>query len=120
MGWKEELYSYELNESQDLDELADSSTEMQNNDLGIINPVSGAGIVTRENGNVEAFADYGLGFRFSRDAQSLMVFAPSVHIFSTDIQKHDQVAMNTFLRDEYNDIDSILSQVTVNGTEEGE
>lgn len=120
MSWKDDLYAYELNESQDLDELAETSTEAKNDDLGIVNPISGTGILARENGVLEGFADYGLGFRFSRDSQSLMVFAPSVHIFSSDIQKHDKVVKNTYLRDEYGDIESLLSEVNLTQTERDE
>jgi hypothetical protein len=111
MSWKDDLNDLNVYESQDLDELAENSTEAKNNDIGFVNSVSGSGVLARENGTLEGFADYGLGFRFSKDSQSLMVFAPSVHIFSTDIQKHDKVVRNTYLRDEYADIDSLLSEV---------
>lgn len=117
MSWKDDLYAYELNESQDLDELAETSTEAKNDDMGFVNPVSGAGILARENGVLEGFADFGLGFRFSRDSQSLMVFAPSVHIFSSEIQKHDKVVRNTYLKDEYGDIESLLSEVNLTQAE---
>jgi hypothetical protein len=111
VSWRDDLYKLDMHESDDLDSLAEQSTEAKNNDFGFINPVSGTGILGRENGELEGFADYGLGFRFSRDSQSLMVFAPSVHIFSTHIEKHDQVVKNTYLRDEYGDIDTILQKI---------
>lgn len=110
MGWKDELYELDVTEAQDLDDLADQSTEAKNDDVGFVNPSSGAGILARENGQLEGFADYGLGFRFSRDSQSLLVFAPSVHIFSTHIEKHDTVVQNTYLRDEYGDINDLLQE----------
>ncbi len=120
MGWKEDLYELDMREPQDLDDLAHRSGEAKVNDIGIINPASGAGILARENGVLEGFADYGLGFRFSRDSQSLMVFAPSVHIFASDIQKHDRIVRNTYLRDEYGDIEEILQEVTLESGEEDE
>ncbi len=118
MGWKEDLYELDMREPQDLDDLADKAGEAKSNDIGFINPTSGAGIIARENGTLEGFADYGLGFRFSRDSQSLMVFAPSVHIFSSDIQKHDRIIRNTYLRDEYGDIEEILQEVQWEGGKE--
>ncbi|ECP9029742.1 hypothetical protein FU976_07970 [Campylobacter jejuni] len=120
MGWKEDLYDLDLMQAEDLDDLADVSTESKNDDIGFVNPTSGSGILARENGTLEGFADYGLGFRFSKDSQSLMVFAPSVHIFSQDIQKHDKVVKNTYLRDEYSDIESILSEVEITQKERDE
>lgn len=121
MSWKDDLYSLDTEEPQDLDELFDTSTEAKNGDVGFVNPVSGAGILGRESGVLEGFADYGLGFRFSRDSQSLMVFAPSVHIFSTDIQKHDTVIKNTYLRDEYGEIEDMLLEVElIKGGEKNE
>ena len=110
MGWKEDLYKLDLHEAEDLDDLADQSSVAKTNDVGFVNPNSGAGILGRENGTLEGFADYGLGFRFSRDSQSLMVFAPSVHIFSHAVEKHDKVIRNTYLKDEYGEIDQILNE----------
>jgi hypothetical protein len=111
MSWKDDLYELDTYEPDDLDTLSETSTEAKADDVGMINPVSGAGILARENGTLEGFADYGLGFRFSRDSQSLMIFAPSIHIFSSNIEKHDRIVRNTYLRDEYGDIEDILKEV---------
>jgi hypothetical protein len=108
MSWKDQLYEIDIRESQDLDDLAEGSTEAKNNDVGFVNPNSGAGVLGRENGTLEGFADYGLGFRFNRDNQSLMVFAPNIHVFSTNIQKHDKVVKTTFLQGEYEDIEKLV------------
>lgn len=110
VGWKDDLNELDLTEPQDLDDLAENSTEAKAEDVGFVNPKSGAGILGREDGVLEGFADYGLGFRFSRNSQSLMVFAPSVHIFSSSINKHDKIIRNTYLKDEYGDIEEILSK----------
>lgn len=118
MSWKDDLYELDMTEAQDLDELSEQSTESKPNDVGFINPNSGAGILGRENGTLEGFADYGLGFRFSRDSQSLLVFAPSIHVFSNDIQKHDKVIRNTYLKDEYGDIEEILQELQLFESEE--
>jgi|GEM_PF-3311239 len=111
MSWKEDLYELDLYESLDLDVIADQSTEAKENDIGMINPISGAGILARENGTLEGFADYGLGFRFSRDSQSLLIFAPNIHVFSLHIEKHDKIIRNTYLKDEYGDIENLLNEI---------
>lgn len=111
MSWKDDLYQLDMTEPQDLDELSEQSTESKPEDVGFINPTSGAGILGRANGTLEGFADYGLGFRFSRDSQSLLVFAPSIHVFSSNIEKHDTVIRNTYLKDEYGDITEILQEL---------
>lgn len=111
MNWKEELLKLDLWEAEDLDTLADKSSEAKPDDIGFINSKSGAGILARENGLLEGFSDYGLGFRFSRDTQSLMVFAPSIHLFTTSVQKHDKIVRNTYLKDEYGDVDEILQEL---------
>lgn len=113
MGWKEDLYKLDLHEAEDLDDLASQSTEAKTNDVGFVNPNSGAGILGREDGSLEGYADYGLGFRFSRDSQSLMVFAPAVHIFSGSIQKHDKVIRNTYLKGEYEEVEALLKEVNL-------
>lgn len=117
MGWKEDLYELDLRQPKDLDDLAEESTEAKNNDVGFVNANSGAGILGRENGTLEGFADYGLGFRFNRDSQSLLVFAPNIHVFSSNIQKHDKIVPSTYLKDEYGDIEEILNELHILGGE---
>lgn len=111
MSWKDDLYLLDTRETEDLDVLADTSTEVKKEDIGMVNTTSGVGIVASHSGNLEGFADYGLGFRFSRDTQSLAIFASSIHLFSLEIEKHDTVVRNTYLKDEYGDINSILQEV---------
>lgn len=110
MSWKDDLYDLDMRESEDLDVIANADTEAKTDDIGFINPTSGAGILARENGVLEGFSDYGLGFRFSSYSQSLSVFAPNIHLFTLGVQKHNTVVRNTFLKDEYGDIDHILQE----------
>lgn len=113
MSWKEDLYEYEIQQIMDLDDLAEQSTEANRDDVGFVNPKSGAGILGRKNGMLEGFADYGLGFRFSPESQSLMVFASSIHFFAGQIVHHDTEIRNTYLKDEYGDIFDILQELDV-------
>lgn len=108
MGWKKELFQLDMHQSKDLDYAAETITEAKNDDVGIVNSKSGAGILARENGILEGFADYGLGFRFNRNTQSLMVFAPNIHVFSPSIQKHEKITKNSYFQDEYQDILQVL------------
>jgi hypothetical protein len=108
MSWKDNLYMLDTRETEDLDTLSEVHTEVKNNDIGMVNPISGVGVLATEKGHLEGFADYGLGFRFSRDTQSLSVFASSIHLFALEVERHDTVVQNTYLKDEYGDIDSIL------------
>lgn len=111
MGWKDDLYLLDIRETEDLDVLSEVATEVKDKDIGMVNPISGAGILATETGNLEGFADYGLGFRFSRDTQSLSIFASSIHLFALEVERHDTVVRNTYLKDEYGDIDSILNEI---------
>ena len=122
MNWKQELLKLDLWEAEDLDDLANKASEAKPDDIGFVNPKSGAGILGRENGVLEGFSDHGLGFRFSRDSQSLMVFAPSIHLFTTSVERHDKVVRNTYLKDEYGDIDEILQELQFKegGEDDGE
>lgn len=111
MGWKEDLYAHDLKESRDLDTAADVATELDSDDLGMINQTSGAGFRAGKDGALEGFADYGLGFRFSRDSQSLAVFASKIHLFALEVKTHKTLVKDTYLKDEYADIDTILKGI---------
>lgn len=100
MGWKSELAKMDLQEAQDLDTIADANSEAKTNDIGIINPTSGAGILARENGLLEGFADHGLGFRFDPSTQRLLVFAPEVHLFTSKIETHSANETATYFTKE--------------------
>lgn len=108
MSWKSTLTEHDMRISEDLDFLADHSTRSKEDDIGLINPKSGAGILARENGTLEGYADYGLGFRFSKEKQALLVFAPSIHVFTKEIHKYDSIEKQTYLRDEYADVVELL------------
>lgn len=108
MSWKQKLTNLDLRVTEDIDFLTETATEAKENDVGVINSISGAGILARENGDLEGYADYGLGFRFSRKKQALMVFAPSVHVFTQNLQKHTDMKPNSYLKDELKDVHDLL------------
>lgn len=108
MSWKQKLTDLDLRPSEDIDFLTETSTEAKENDIGLINSISGSGLLAKENGDLEGYADYGLGFRFSRKKQALMVFAPSIHVFSQNIQKHTDMKANSYLKDELKDVHDLL------------
>ena len=111
MSWKDELYKYDMTVAEDLDTLANRSTAAKTNDVGFVNPISGAGVMGKENGDLEGFADYGLGFRFSRKKQSLFVYAPHIHLFTKGITQHDNVNQRSYFRDEHKDVDELLKNI---------
>lgn len=89
----------------EVDEAIDDVLEHQRHsgseDVGLINPNVGAGIMVRENGKIEAFSDYGLGFSFDPETQSLNVFAPNINIFHQNIEKANYNHHLTFFKNEY-------------------
>jgi len=84
-----------------VDDIYTQETEAKNNDIGMINPHSGAGVLVRENGLLEAFADYGLGFRIDPETQSFSIFAPNLKLFYQKIEEIRYDQNMTFIKDEY-------------------
>lgn len=111
MSWKQKLHEFDLQTPKNIDDIADESTAAKTNDVGFVNPNSGAGVLGRENGDLEGFADYGLGFRFNREKQSLSIFAPTINLFSTNINKQDTLDKKAYFVDELKDVEAILNGI---------
>lgn len=86
-----------------VDDIQTQQTEAKSKDVGLVNPTSGAGMLVRENGRIEAFADYGLGFRIDPDTQSLSIFAPNLKLFYQKKSHVDYDQDMHFIKDEYKD-----------------
>lgn len=107
-NWKDELWELDSMPAEELDELFIKSSEAKRNDIGLINPSNGAGLLIREDQTIEAFADYGLGFRMDPATQSFSIFAPNIKLF---YNKKEEISWNetfTYFRGEYSEIKKIL------------
>ncbi len=108
MSWIEDLYELDIKPEEDIDSIVDKSTQAEAMDVGVINDDSGTGILARGNGNLEGFADYGLGFRFNRENQTLSIFASNIKMFTDNFKIIDSSEKDEYLKDEYNDIMMML------------
>jgi len=73
-------------DDQNIDEMAEQSSHAKTNDVGIINDTSGAGILARDNGVLEGFSYYNLGFRLDPATMTIGFFAPKIRMFTNDFQ----------------------------------
>ncbi|CDQ41804.1 hypothetical protein [Virgibacillus salexigens] len=111
-SWKEKLLNMDMELENNVDNLFIQSTEAKGKDIGLINPTSGTGVLAREDGRVEAFADYGLGFRMDPKTQSFSIFAPNLKMF---YQKKEEISYNqklNFIQGEYK---TVLDKLTEDG-----
>ena len=108
--WKDYLYEFDQNVDSNINDLDTERTEAKVNDIGIINQSNGVGILARDNGRLEGYADYGLGFRMDPETQSLSIFAPNLRIFSNSVETHDFNKQVTFIKNEYKDALQIIKQ----------
>jgi hypothetical protein len=107
-GWKDRLFEMDSLPNDEIDEMLIKSSEAKKNDVGIINPNNGAGMLIREDQTIEAFADYGLGFRIDPVTQSFSIFAPTIKFFCNKKEEFNWNEHFTYLRDEYKDVIDIL------------
>lgn len=115
MSWKDKLFDLDSRNIDDIDDLYKQSTEVKNHDIGLVNQKSGAGIIARENGRIEAFSDFGLGFRIDPETQSLSVFAPNIKLFTSKKQEFSYEQGMTFLKNEYKDAMDVYQKGAANG-----
>ncbi|WP_157066961.1 hypothetical protein [Alicyclobacillus shizuokensis] len=60
-----------------------------NQDVGFVHRMTGAGILARSSGTLEGFADYGLGFRIDPDTQSITFVAPTIQFLCYQTKTYD-------------------------------
>ncbi len=104
LEWKSRLNTMIEKEDQNIDEMANESSEAKTNDVGLINNKSGAGLLARDTGVLEAFSYYNLGFRFDPENMSLSFYAPHIKMFTGDYQIIDSDQVSNPITDEYQEI----------------
>lgn len=82
--WMQVIQDMAFNEDQNLDEMTRDSTKAKDHDIGFVNAKSGAGILARDSGVLEGYADHNLGFRFDPKTKTLMLIAPTIKMFCQD------------------------------------
>jgi hypothetical protein len=110
-GWKDRLFEMDMKESSDMNEIHKREYETQNNDVGVINPINGSGILVRDNKRIDAFSDFGLGFRIDPETQSFSIFAPTIKFFCHTQKTFDYEKTESYLKGEYKDaLDTIQNR----------
>jgi hypothetical protein len=98
MQWIQILNDIEMKEDQNLDDLMLRSKINPGDDVGLIHAKTGAGILARDNGRLEGFADTGLGFRMDPQTHSFSLFAPTISFFCFDFKVYDKDNKETLNR----------------------
>jgi hypothetical protein len=107
-NWKDRLFEMDALPNEEIDDMLVKSSEAKNHDVGLINPHNGAGLLIREDQSIEAFSDYGLGFRIDPVTQSVSIFAPTIKFFCNKKEEFNWNDEFTYLRNEYKDVIDIL------------
>lgn len=115
MDWKKEFSDFLLRENENIDYLAETTTQAKTKDVGLINQESGSGIIIGEDGSIECSSDYGIGFRMDPKYKSILISAPNIHIFSDNIQKHAAIVDGEYISNEFKDVLALVQGVKDNG-----
>lgn len=110
MSWQEDFMKLQTKEAENIDDMAEVTGQTKDNDVGFVNSITGAGVLSREDGSLEGFSDYGLGFRFDPDHQALMIFAPHIHLFTSSIKQHQQLEDPVYFDGEYKEVLDLLKE----------
>lgn len=87
MHWSEKINQLKQRNEQNVDQLVNHQQLIQDHDCGLVHPFHGAGMMIRESGKIEAFADYGLGFQMDPKTKTMTFFAPKM-IFVAHEEQH--------------------------------
>ncbi|QHW35652.1 hypothetical protein GZH47_32660 (plasmid) [Paenibacillus rhizovicinus] len=85
-SWMDTLNSIMFPQETNLNTLAEESTMASSEDVGFVNPLSGAGLLARSSGVLEGFSDYGLGFRMDPESKTFSIYAARVNLFCSQFK----------------------------------
>lgn len=108
--WKEQLFAMDTQPLQSMNDVAEEAYSTKANDIGLVHPVTGAGLLIRENNKIEAYANFGLGFRLDPETQSFSVFAPKIKFFTNELKTYDYEENKSYFQGEYKDIIDLLEE----------
>jgi hypothetical protein len=103
-NWVSKLDNLMARQEKNIDEMVEESIIPKSDDIGMINPKSGAGIMAKENGVLEGFSYYNLGFRFDPRNMSLTLVAPNIKLFCNNFQVYDNLADFDPIKAEYQEV----------------
>jgi hypothetical protein len=101
--WMDQLNNIMFPIEQNIDDMLRASNEAKTHDIGLINKVSGAGLLARDSGVLEAFAYYHLGFRMDPSRMMFSVYAPNIQFVCKNFQVIDDIEKQPFdpINDDY-------------------
>lgn len=108
MSWQEDFIALQSKEASNIDDVADVTGIAKNDEIGFVHTKTGAGVIARDDGALEGYSDYGLGFRFDPDHQALLVFAPHIHLFTGSVKTHEQLQAPVYFDSEYKEVLELL------------
>jgi len=108
--WKDKLIDIDMGVEHNIDDVYEMSKETKMEDVGMVNPNNGAGMLVRDSGKIEAFSDYALGFVMDPETQSFSIYAPNLKMF---FNKKEEIKFNqdmSILKNEYDDVLKIIKE----------
>lgn len=85
--WKDELFEEMYTPYPTMEKVYQDVYSTKEEDIGMVHPTRGTGILLRKNGTIEGFADYNLGFRIDPDSSVFSIYAPTIRIHADSIEK---------------------------------
>lgn len=102
-NWKESLFNEIYKTYTRMDTAHEESYSTKEKEIGLIHPLLGTGMLLRNNGAIEAFADYNLGFKIDPDNNTLSIYAPTIALHTNEIV-HSNYENKTYFSKEVKEI----------------
>jgi hypothetical protein len=110
MGYYEKLNELKFKKEKNIDEILREKEEIKKNEIGMVHPTSGSGIIIKENGNVDFFADNGLGVQFNKEKKTISFYGSKVKFFCSDFKIINQKEVNYEMNEEWKEIIKLLEE----------
>ncbi len=104
MRWYQKIERLKRHRGQNVDETMDQTELIKRNEVGIIHPVNQAGIVIRDNGTIQCFSDFGLGFQIDQKQKTMSLYGAKIMLFCEEFKVMEKWQAEPDDEDEWNEI----------------
>ena len=81
MKWVHKIDKLKFDVGKNIDEMMKQKEYIKRDEVGIIHSKNGAGLVVKDDGSIQCFSDYGLGFEINKKTKSIHLYASKMKIF---------------------------------------
>ena len=86
MKWYKKIESLKHYKGENIDDMMEQMEYAKKDEVGLIHEKNGSGMMVRDDGSVQCFSDYGLGFEIDKKRKTISFYASEIKLFCEEMK----------------------------------